>query len=79
MPSHCRGQIDPNSTASPILDEDLALDFWSGLRLLARHARDRAGGTATVRATIVPLLLGPAARGGQALLPRDVEVRPDHG
>lgn len=38
-------------------DEDLVLDIWSGLRLLARHARDRAaaGGPATVRATIWPV------------------------
>jgi len=51
------GQVDQNTTASRIEDEDLVLDIWSGLRLLARHARDRAaaGGTATVRATIVPV------------------------
>lgn len=51
------GQTDENTTASQIEDEDLVLDIWSGLRLLARHARDRAaaGGTATVRATIVPV------------------------
>ncbi|KOV97443.1 hypothetical protein ADK65_25765 [Streptomyces sp. NRRL B-1140] len=51
------GQVDENTTASRIEDEDLVLDIWSGLRLLARHARDRsaAGGTATVRATIAPV------------------------
>ncbi|NMI54225.1 MULTISPECIES: helix-turn-helix domain-containing protein [unclassified Streptomyces] len=51
------GRMDENTTASRIEDEDLVLDIWSGLRLLARHARDRAaaGGTATVRATIVPV------------------------
>ncbi|MFE5549582.1 helix-turn-helix domain-containing protein [Streptomyces sp. NPDC056534] len=51
------GQVDENTTASRIEDEDLVLAVWSGLRLLARHARDRAaaGGTATVRATIVPV------------------------
>ncbi|AKL71089.1 hypothetical protein SSAG_06854 [Streptomyces sp. Mg1] len=51
------GQIDENTTVSRIEDEDLALDIWSGLRHLARHARDRAaaGGTATVRVTIVPI------------------------
>jgi len=50
------GQVDENTTTSRIEDEDLVLDIWSGLRLLARHARDRAaaGGTATVRATIWP-------------------------
>lgn len=70
------GQIDPNTTASLIEDEDLVLDVWSGLRLLAHHARDRAaaGGTATVRATIVPVTpdlpaelhhpRGPANMGG---------------
>ncbi|MCX4920213.1 helix-turn-helix domain-containing protein [Streptomyces sp. NBC_00687] len=53
------GQIDPNTSASLIHDEDLVLDIWSGLRLLARHARDRAaaGGTATVRTTITPVNL----------------------
>ncbi|MFE2103547.1 helix-turn-helix domain-containing protein [Streptomyces sp. NPDC059468] len=52
-----RGQIDENTTASRIEDEDLVLNIWSGLKILARHARDRAaaGGTATVRATIVPV------------------------
>ncbi|MFF5303489.1 helix-turn-helix domain-containing protein [Streptomyces sp. NPDC013161] len=42
---------------SRIEDEDLVLDIWSGLRLLARHARDRAaaGGPATVRATLWPV------------------------
>ncbi|MER5436476.1 ATP-binding protein [Streptomyces sp. NPDC002588] len=51
------GQVDENTTVSRIEDEDLVLDIWSGLRLLARHARDRAaaGGTATVRVTIVPV------------------------
>lgn len=52
-----QGQVDENTTASRIEDEDLVLDIWSGLRLLARHARDRsaAGGTATVRVTIAPV------------------------
>ncbi|MEV7297201.1 ATP-binding protein [Streptomyces microflavus] len=51
------GQMDENTTVSRIEDEDLVLDIWSGLRLLARHARDRsaAGGAATVRTTIVPV------------------------
>lgn len=51
------GQVDENSIASRIEDEDLVLDIWSGLRFLARHARDRsaAGGTATVRVTIEPV------------------------
>lgn len=51
------GQIDENTTISRIEDEDLVLDIWSGLRLLARHARDRAaaGGHAMVRATIWPV------------------------
>ncbi|MFE7948186.1 helix-turn-helix domain-containing protein [Streptomyces sp. NPDC057426] len=51
------GQVDENTTVSRIEDEDLVVDVWSGLRLLARHARDRAaaGGTATVRAAIVPV------------------------
>ncbi len=51
------GEFDQNTTVSRIEDEDLVLDIWSGLRYLARHARDRAaaGGTATVRATIVPI------------------------
>ncbi|MFF2718957.1 helix-turn-helix domain-containing protein [Streptomyces sp. NPDC058011] len=54
------GQTDENTTISRIEDEDLVLDVWSGLRLLARHARDRsaAGGAATVRATIVPVTPG---------------------
>ncbi|MFD9535401.1 hypothetical protein [Streptomyces sp. NPDC060010] len=55
------------------LEVDLVVDIWSGLRYLARHARDRAaaGGTATVRATIVPItddlpaeLRHPRAYGG---------------
>jgi len=42
---------------SEIDDEDLVNAVWSGLRFLARHARDRAatGGNATVRATIWPV------------------------
>ncbi|MEU5537428.1 hypothetical protein [Streptomyces sp. NPDC020362] len=50
------GQVDENTTASRIEDEHLVLGSWFGLRLLARRARDRAaGGSATVRATIVPV------------------------
>jgi len=51
------GQVDANTTASRIDNERLVIGVWSGLRLLARQARDRAaaGGTATVRATIVPV------------------------
>jgi hypothetical protein len=51
------GQTDGNAKLSRIDDEDLVLDIWSGLRLLARHARDRAAasGPATVRAAIWPV------------------------
>ncbi|MFI0449785.1 hypothetical protein [Actinomadura sp. 6N118] len=45
-----------DSAESDINDEHVVNGLWSGLRFLARHARDRAatGGTATVRATIQP-------------------------
>jgi hypothetical protein len=45
------------SAFSRIRDEDLVLDVWSGLRFLARHARDRAaaGGHATVRVSLWPV------------------------
>ncbi|MER5436044.1 hypothetical protein [Streptomyces sp. NPDC002588] len=51
------GQEDETATVSRILDEDLVVDIWCGLRPLARHARDRAaaGGPATVSATICPV------------------------
>ncbi|MCX5063746.1 ATP-binding protein [Streptomyces sp. NBC_00201] len=51
------GHQDKTAAVSRILDEDLVVDIWSGLRLLARHARDRAaaGGPATVSATICPV------------------------
>ncbi|MGW1281371.1 hypothetical protein ACWD4V_31030 [Streptomyces tsukubensis] len=48
---------DENTTITRIEDEDLVLDIWSGLRLLARHDRVRAaGGHAIVRATISPVI-----------------------
>jgi hypothetical protein len=44
-------------TVSHINDESAVNAVWSGLRFLARHARDRsaAGGNASVRATIWPV------------------------
>ncbi|MFD6925819.1 helix-turn-helix domain-containing protein [Streptomyces sp. NPDC059944] len=52
-----------STPTSLIQDEDLVLDIWSGLRLLALHARDRAatGGSATVRATLTPVNLNQPA------------------
>jgi hypothetical protein len=46
-----------DATASHLDDEDVVNIVWSGLRLLARHARDRAaaGGGASARATVWPV------------------------
>ena len=46
-----------NATASHADDEDVVNVVWSGLRLLARHARDRAaaGGGASARVTVWPV------------------------
>jgi hypothetical protein len=46
-----------DATASHADDEDVVNVVWSGLRLLARHARDRAaaGGGASARATVWPV------------------------
>jgi hypothetical protein len=48
---------DPSAIISRISDEHLAVGVMSGLRFLARHARDRAatGGSAAVRATLWPV------------------------
>ncbi|MFK0174218.1 helix-turn-helix domain-containing protein [Streptomyces sp. NPDC090306] len=58
----CRHMTEPRpggegGALARIEDEDLVVGVWSGLRYLARHARDRAaaGGTATVRASILPV------------------------
>lgn len=47
----------PSTPISRIGDEDLVVGVLSGLRFLARHARDRAasGGNAAVRATLWPV------------------------
>jgi hypothetical protein len=46
-----------DATASHLDDEDVVNMVWSGLRFLARHARDRAavGGSAPARATVWPV------------------------
>jgi hypothetical protein len=46
-----------DATSSEPHDEDVVNVVWSGLRLLARHARDRAaaGGSASARATVWPV------------------------
>jgi hypothetical protein len=46
-----------DATASELDDEDLVNVVWSGLRFLARHARDRAaaGGGASARASVWPV------------------------
>jgi hypothetical protein len=51
------GANDPGPGISLIDDEDLVLAVISGLRFVARHARDRAaaGGNATVRASLWPV------------------------
>ncbi|TJZ95308.1 AlbA family DNA-binding domain-containing protein [Actinacidiphila oryziradicis] len=50
-------RVPESDDVSRIDDEDIVLDIWSGLRFLARHARDRAaaGGNATVRVTLWPV------------------------
>jgi hypothetical protein len=50
-----RRQAD--ATASHLDDEEVVNVVWSGLRFLARHARDRAaaGGSASARATVWPV------------------------
>ncbi|MFI6547153.1 helix-turn-helix domain-containing protein [Streptomyces prunicolor] len=56
-------QDRPAQALSLVDDEDLVLGIWSGLRFLARHARDRAaaGGHAAVRASIWPVSHGNPA------------------
>lgn len=49
-----------------------------GPRVLSPDTHRRALERGVQRRQEAPVLLGPPARGGQALLPRDVEVRPDH-
>ena len=46
-----------DATASQFDDESVVNIVWSGLRFLARHARDRAaaGGSAAARATVWPV------------------------
>jgi hypothetical protein len=46
-----------DATASELHDESVVNMVWSGLRFLARHARDRAaaGGSASARATVWPV------------------------
>jgi hypothetical protein len=46
-----------DATASELHDESVVNVVWSGLRFLARHARDRAaaGGSAAARATVWPV------------------------
>jgi hypothetical protein len=46
-----------DDNTSQLNDEDVVNAVWTGLRFLARHARDRAaaGGNATVQATIWPV------------------------
>ncbi|MEQ7127434.1 ATP-binding protein [Actinopolymorpha sp. B11F2] len=46
-----------DATSSQVDDEHMVNAVWSGLRFLARHARDRAaaGGNATARATVWPV------------------------
>jgi hypothetical protein len=53
-----------DATASQLDDEQVVNAVWSGLRFLARHARDRsaAGGNATVRATVWPVSDGLPAQ-----------------
>jgi len=75
--------IKDTGTCFDIEDEVVVNAVASGLRFLARHARDRAaaGGQASIRATIWPMRPGESARvyqnrSGGSYVGRPVNIRP---